>query len=244
VLIGAASLAGRRWGPAVGGWLVGLPFTSAPIAFFLARDEGLTFAAAAAVGTMAGAVSQAGFCVAYAWTAKRRDWPASLLAGCAAFAASTALLQRAPLGLPAFVAVAFGGLALALYCMPVATRSADARTVLPWWDLPLRMAVATAFVITLTAVAARLGPRLTGLLAPFPLYAAILTGFAHALQGARAASAVLRGLLLGLFSFAAFFLVLAAGLERLGMALAFSTAFLIALAVQAGSLWALTRAAA
>ena len=31
-LIGAASLAGRRWGPAVSGWLVGFPFTSAPIA--------------------------------------------------------------------------------------------------------------------------------------------------------------------------------------------------------------------
>ena len=192
---------------------------------------------------MAGAVSQAGFCLAYAWTAKRARWPASLVAGCAAFAASTALLQRAPFTLPAFVVVAFGGLALALYCMPPATTTADARAALPWWDLPLRMAVATMFVIALTAVASRLGPHLTGLLAPFPLYAAILTGFAHAMQGARAASAVLRGLLLGLFSFAAFFLVLAVALERLGMALAFSTALLIALAVQGGSLWALTRTA-
>lgn len=37
-LIGAASLAGRRWGPAVSGWLVGLPLTSGPIAFFLRLD--------------------------------------------------------------------------------------------------------------------------------------------------------------------------------------------------------------
>jgi hypothetical protein len=33
VLVGAASLAGRRWGSAIGGWLIGIPFTSGPIAF-------------------------------------------------------------------------------------------------------------------------------------------------------------------------------------------------------------------
>jgi hypothetical protein len=103
------------------------------------------------------------------------------------------------------------------------------------------MVLATAFVIALTATAARLGPRLTGLLAPFPLYAAILAGFAHAMEGARAAGAVLRGLLLGLFAFAAFFLVLATALEGFGIAIAFSAALVAALAIQGGSLWALTR---
>jgi hypothetical protein len=47
VLIGGASLAGRRFGPSVGGWLVGLPLTSGPIAFFLTLDHGHSFAAAA-----------------------------------------------------------------------------------------------------------------------------------------------------------------------------------------------------
>jgi len=31
-LLGLVSLAGRRWGPAVSGWLVGLPLTSGPVA--------------------------------------------------------------------------------------------------------------------------------------------------------------------------------------------------------------------
>ena len=39
-LIGAASLAGRRWGPAISGWLVGLPFTSCPVVFFVALNQG------------------------------------------------------------------------------------------------------------------------------------------------------------------------------------------------------------
>ncbi len=58
VLIGAASLAGRRWGPAVSGWLVGLPLTSGPITFFLALSHGATFAAAAAVGTLTGTLTE------------------------------------------------------------------------------------------------------------------------------------------------------------------------------------------
>src|SRR5918992_1631966 len=57
LLIAAASLAGRRWGPAVSGWFVGLPLTSGPIAFFLALEHGVAFAAAAAVGALAGALA-------------------------------------------------------------------------------------------------------------------------------------------------------------------------------------------
>ena len=36
LLIGMASVAGRRWGPVVSGWLIGLPLTSAPVVLFLA----------------------------------------------------------------------------------------------------------------------------------------------------------------------------------------------------------------
>jgi len=47
---------------------------------------------------------------------------------------------------------------------------------------------------------------------------------------------VMRGLLLGLFSFAAFFAVLAFFLEPGGVATAFAIAIVVSLAIQAGSL--------
>ena len=100
------------------------------------------------------------------------------------------------------------------------------------WDLPARMVVATVFVVLLTGVAPALGPRLTGLLAPFPLYGAVLAVFAQALEGPRSAAALLRGLLAGLFGFAAFFLVLALCLERWGLVAAFAAAIAVTLAVQ------------
>jgi len=241
-LIGTASLAGRRWGPAVSGWLVGIPFTSAPIALFLALGQGPGFAATAAAGTMAGTISQAAFCLIYAWLASRFGSLLSAAAGGLAFALSTLALQRVALPLlPLFVAV-IAALLGALRLMPRRGEAARASPgPLPSWDIPARMVVATGFVVLLTGIAPALGPRLTGLIAPFPLYAAILTVFAHQLQGPAPAVDVLRGLLLGLFAFAGFFLALAALIERAGIAPAFGAAAALTLAIQAGALWALRR---
>jgi len=97
------------------------------------------------------------------------------------------------------------------------------------------MFVATAFVVALTTAAPLLGPRLAGLLAPFPLYATVLAAFAHRIQGPASAVGVLRGLLFGLFAFASFFLVLALLLPN-GIVFAFISAIVCALLVQAASL--------
>jgi len=94
-------------------------------------------------------------------------------------------------------------------------------------------------VLALTALAPRLGATLSGLLATYPLFAAILTAFGHRLQGVGAAVAVLRGLLFGLFAFVGFCLVLALGLVPLGIAIAFAVAITVALLVQGVSLWRL-----
>ena len=120
--------------------------------------------------------------------------------------------------------------------------AAPAAVALPRGDLPLRIVVATALVLAITELAPALGPRLSGILATFPVYAAVLAVFAHRTgAGAAAAAQVLGGLLFGLFAFAAFFVVLGTLLERAGVALAFAAATAVALAVQAAS-FALMRA--
>lgn len=237
VLIGGASLASRRWGAEVGGWLVGIPFTSGPIAFFLAVGQGQRFAADASVGILAGAASQTAFALAYAWVALRYGWFACAVAATIAFALATAVLDVLRGGALITLVIAVGSLVVGLAVMPKrAVARGPARVSPPWWDIPARMLVATAFVLVLTAAAPALGSRLSGLLSPFPVYAAVLTVFAHRLHGIGAGIAVMRGLLLGLFSFAAFFAVLAFGLESQGVALAFAIAIVLGLAVQAASL--------
>lgn len=241
VLVGGASLAGRRWGPAVGGWLVGIPFTSGPIAFFLALDPGPLFAAGAAAGIMAGTASQAAFCVAYAWTSMRAGWPVSLLAATLVFAAATVVMNAVSLPVLVYFALMIAVLVIALWVMPRGRRAPAERIRFPRWDLPARMAVATAFVVVLTGLAPLLGARLTGLIAPFPLYATVLAAFAHRVEGAAPAVGVLRGLLLGLFAFAAFFCILALALGSSGIGIAFAMAIAVALVVQGASLYTARR---
>jgi hypothetical protein len=143
LLIGAASLAGRRWGPWLSGWLVGFPFTSGPIVLFLALGLGTRFAAASAAGTLIGTFSQAVFCLAYSRSAVGRRWWRSVVVGSLAFAALTLVFGR--LSLPLLIAsvIVFAAIVLSLLLMPSA-RAADAPTVQPpWWDIPARMVIAT-----------------------------------------------------------------------------------------------------
>jgi hypothetical protein len=239
-LIGSASLAGRRWGEGFSGWLVGLPFTSGPVIFFLALDHGAGFAAATAAGALAGASAEAAFALAYGALCLRRGWPVGLAGGTVAFGAATVALQRVTLPLTGLFAGVVGILALTIWITP--RRSAPPASVpAPRWDLPARMVVATVLVLVLTAVAPRLGPRLSGLLTTYPVYAGILTVFAHHLRGPAGALAVLRGLMYGLFAFAAFFFVLAASIERAGVGPGFAAAIATALLLQGASLWALSR---
>lgn len=238
LLIGGASLAGRRWGAEVGGWLVGIPFTSGPIAFFLAMGPGVHFASDAAVGIMAGAASQAAFALAYSWASLRFGWAACVGAATLAFAIATAVLAVIRTGPAVTLLLAVLSLVIGLAVLPRRQRKpAPSPAPSPWWDIPARMVVATAFVLALTGAAPMLGARLSGLLSPFPVYGAVLAVFAHRLQGVSAAVGVMRGLLLGLFSFAAFFAVLAMLLVPGGIAIAFTVAIAAALVLQAASLF-------
>ncbi len=236
LLIGTATLAARRWGPGVGGWLVGLPLTSGPVALFLAIDHGAPFAVAASVGSIAGAAAEAGFCLAYAVTGKRASWPVALGAGCVGYVLACVAVQPAlllPLAVEAVAVIAVLGLSYAV--IPGAGRPPTSPPP-PAWDLPARMVVGTTIVVLVTGIAPALGPHLTGLVAAFPVYAAVLAGFTHSAQGAAQAREVLRGLLVGLFAYTGFFVVVNLTLETLGIAVSFGIAVLSALLIQGTTL--------
>jgi hypothetical protein len=244
LLILAASLAGRRWGERIGGWFVGLPLTSGPVCFFLALDQGPQFAAAAGLGSLAGAASEGGFGLAYCLVAQSFGWPAALLAGTIGYALCGFVFATAALPLWPLVALACATLAGALRLMRAPPVDGSPPPAPPRWDIPARMIVATGLVLGLTTLAPRFGPRLSGLLATYPVFAAVLAAFSHHARGAGAAIQVLRGLLIGLFAFTGFFATLTVSLPRLGIASGFALATLIALAIQAGSLQVMRRSAA
>jgi len=243
LLIGVATLVSRRWGPSIGGWLVGLPLTSAPVVLFLALDQGTQFAATSAQAIMVGLVGVALFCLTYSWLARARRWswlPAMLVGWLAVFVAIAILDQISlPLALE-FVGVV---LVLGVVLMLIPTvRGTQPPAATPPWEIPARMMVVTLFILALTGLAQVLGPRLSGLLAPFPLYATILAVFTHHFQGAGASSNFLRGVMLGSFTPAVFFLTVALLIRPLDIPLTFLCATLLALGMHALSLAALQRA--
>lgn len=239
-LIAVATLAGRRFGPSISGWLVGLPFTSGPVSLFLALEQGTPFAAAAAAGSIAGVAASALFAITYTAVARRAGWRASLVVASAVFAVAAFALHELPLSAEpsalillcaASVAVAIAGIILIPKPAPL-----DESPPPPPWDLPARMIVATVLVLAITTAAPILGPQLSGLITTYPIYASVLGVFAHVQRGGGAATQVMRGLCYGIVAFAAFFLCIGVLVDRAGIGIAFACAALAALLVQATTL--------
>lgn len=225
-LILVATLVSRRFGQATGGWLVGLPLTSGPIAVFLAIEQGPRFAQLAADGSLQGTAAQAAFAAAYACLARDRPWTKCLLGASLSFVASGFLLRF--LGLPTIALVVVACAALAAAAWTIGSPAAEAGPAeAPKWDLPLRMIVATALVLSITSIATVLGPTLSGLAATFPVFAAVLSVFAHRHEGAPAAQGVLRGLVLGLFGFVGFFTTVSLLVTRITLPSVFAAALVV-----------------
>jgi len=242
VLIGFASLVGRRWGSAVSGWLIGIPFTSAPIVFFLALDQGASFASSSSVAVLAGSLSGIAFALTYASLALKlnQKWAICLFGGYLAVLGATILLQFLTISVLPLFFIVIAILLLSLRIMPQ-IKSSENNSNYPKWDLPARMIAATVFVIVVTGVAPILGSHLSGLIAPFPIYASILAVFNQRSSGVSSVVKLLRGLLYGLFSFAMFFLTLSIALQETNIGLAFASALCTALVVQGLTLVILRR---
>ncbi|HEY0428612.1 MAG TPA: hypothetical protein VGC76_12595 [Pyrinomonadaceae bacterium] len=242
-LIGLASLVERKWGAAISGWLIGLPLSSAPIMLFLALEHGTSFASDAARSILLGLISVAVFCLTYSWIALRFNWFPTVIAGWATFFTVTFFLQTA--ALDAAAVLLFIGVSLVLsvtYALLPKVRKHSLTTLIrPRWDVPLRMIIAAGFVFLLTGMANALGPHLSGLLVPFPLFATILSVFTHRFQGSQAVLSLLRGVVMGAFSFAVFFLTVALTIEPFGVASAFILATVAALSLHGVTLLFLKR---
>jgi hypothetical protein len=237
-IVVATTLVGRRFGGAVSGWLVGLPLMSGPITLFFAVEQGRQFAARASVGSLSGTLAEAGFCLGWAQAARRATWPFALAAGSASFALVGLPVPLGPLALVSLLV-----LVAALRLLPRLKLELRDEVLAPRWELAARAIVATGLLLLLTGLATVLGARLSGLLTVYPLYTAVLAGFAQRSDGPAAAIRVLRGLLLGLFAFVTFFFTLTVLLTRASIVVAFAVALTCALAIHGASLWPLYRGA-
>jgi hypothetical protein len=232
-LIGLATIVSRRWGPAVGGLLIALPFTSGPVLLLLAVEHGTTFASDATEGSLAGAAAVAAFCLAYAWAGRGARWWAGFVGGCAGYVAVSLAFQPFITGYDvALMVVAVAAPIVGLALLPARIPPPD-ETEAPWWDLPARMLLGAALVLGITSFSSVLGPQISGLLATFPVFITVLAVFTHRREGPARAVLLLRGALTGMFATIAFFIVIRLFLVPWGIPAAFTVGIATALAIQA-----------
>lgn len=229
-LVVGSTLAGRRWGASVAGFFVGQPIVAGPILFITCLTHGGAFASGAAASALYGVVSLALFAVVFARSGFRFRWPAALAAGYAAVLALDAALSFARLPVLAALAITLAAVAAALVAIPRAGEGGGSGAA-PSWDLPARAVATGLLVLLVTSASAVLGPRWTGILAPFPVAMSVVAAFVHAQHGARTTAATMATAVLSLTGFAGF-CVTAALLARPLGAVAFVPAVAVSVAVQ------------
>jgi hypothetical protein len=229
-LIYLVTWVGNKWGPAVAGWLSAFPIVAGPILAVMTFEQGAQFGASAAKGTLLAVNAILVFSLVYAWASAKFAVLGSLLCSLSVYAIAVFALSLLQLPLATCLMLVLVMLLVAPALLPklkfdlVAKRTPN--TVL--W----RMLAGAVLVTTVTFFATAMGPRLSGLLAMFPVMGTVLVGFSHHYSGRNFVISMLRGMMFGYYAFACFCAILALLLARHSSIIAFGSALICAIFVQ------------
>jgi hypothetical protein len=198
-----------------------------PITLFLALDLGPAFAAQSALFTLGAVAGQSAHLMALAHMGQRHRWPVMLASGWASFALAATAVSFIPLTPVMAVLLAAGTLALAWRTFPREHAEAT-RPAIPPLELRLRLVAAFVLAAVIVLAAPVFGPVVSGILLSLPITGSIMPPFTLALYGPNALVRLVRGFVLGLCGFAAFFLVVATTVVAWGISLAFTSAVVAA----------------
>ena len=184
----------RRWGDGIGGRLIGLPITTGPFLFIIYLQEGRSFTARATHGVLLGQIALIVFLWVYAKTALRFSWlPALALATLSNLFTGLLLTSFA---IPLFLLIPFVSFIYFVAMKYWPSYSNPPRThAAPHWELPARLAVTVALILTLTGSASVLGPALAGALSTYPVIISVLGAFSHRRFGPGALVETVHGLM-------------------------------------------------
>ena len=227
------TLAARRWGPQIAGMMAGFPLVAGPILLFICTERGQAFAANAAAASVSAVNAALVFGIVYAWMSRSHAWWCCLPAALATWAATAFGLAQLQLPLIATMPLTLAALWLAPRCLPDASANTAAKPP-SYIEVLARMVAGATLVAAVTGAAGVLGSRWSGLLAMFPVLASVLCVFSQRSQGAAYVAQLVRGMMAGYYSFAAFCVTLAVLLPATATATAFIAGLIAAFAVQFG----------
>lgn len=229
--IAVVTLAGRKWGLRAAGILGGLPVIAGPIIFILTLEYGSAFAAVAATAAISAIASLLGFGIGYSWAGRRFSWPLALACGVVIWFIVAGVLSQLPQN--PWLATFIAGMALLITPSLLPASVAPAQPPPKLADMPFRMAAGALLTLGVTGAASVVGGIWSGLLSVFPVIGLVMAVFTHRSQGADQVSLLVQGMVRGLYSFAAYFLVFSLSVVFLGLLKACLLSILAAAVVQA-----------
>lgn len=229
-LIIIVSLSGERLGSTFAGIIVGLPLTTGPISFILAKQYGIEFAVRVVSGNFIGQISLCIYCIVYYLVSRKYNWIISFLLGISGWISSAILLNTIKWNFISSLITLLVIIVITLFIIPKhrIEETAEKQTK---WDIPIRIAFAVALVFIISNNAIIFGPQLSGVLSTFPVYALIFSIFTHIRQGLMPTDNLLHGIVIGMISYIGFFIIVGLFLDKFGILITYLLAVIICILI-------------
>ena len=196
-----ASMITERSGPAIGALVATLPISAGPSYVFLALDHDAAFIADGALASLAMNAATIVMGPVYVTLAQRHGMPLSFAGAISVWLVGATLVRSTPW--PLLAGILANAVVIAI-CLPLVQRFRVARMPLitrRWYDIPLRAALVATLVATVVTLSGVVGPKISGIIALFPVVFSSLMLILHPRIGGPATAAVIANGLWGLIGF-------------------------------------------
>ena len=231
-----ASIVTERSGPAIGALVASLPVSAGPAYIFLALDHDAAFIADAALASLPLNATSIFMGFTYVALAQRHNALVSWAGAVSVWLAAGVVVGATSWSLTAGIVANLIAFAV---CLPLVQRFRAARMPLitrRWYDIPLRAAFVATLVATVVTLSNVVGPKVSGIIALFPVVFSSLMLILHPRIGGSATAAVIANSLWGLIGFGTAIVVMHLATVRLGSAAGLSLALATCVAWNLG-LW-------
>jgi hypothetical protein len=233
----SASIITERSGPVIGALVATLPISAGPSYVFLALDHDAAFIAEGALASLPINAATIFLGLTYVVLAQRQSAIVSCLTAVAVWIAFASVIRSVQWTLTAGLianAVAFA------ICVPLLRRFRHVKMPLMtrrWYDIPLRALLVATLVATVVTASGWVGPKISGIIALFPVVFTSMMLILHPRIGGPPTAAVLANSAGGLMGLGIAIAVLHIAALRFGSAIGLSLALTICVSWNLGLWW-------
>jgi hypothetical protein len=236
----SASVITERSGPVIGALVATLPISAGPSYVFLALDHDAAFIAEGALASLPINAATILLGLTYVVLAQRQSVLVSCGIAVAVWMALASVIRAVEWSLAGGLIV--NAIAFAI-CVPLLRRYRHVRMPLitrRWYDIPLRAALVATLVATVVTASGWVGPKVSGIIALFPIVFTSMMLILHPRIGGPPTAAVIANSAGGLMGLGIAIAVLNVAALRFGSAIGLGVALTICVGWNLG-LWAWSR---